>query len=1337
MRERWDEAINKIDEKYIAEAAQTHAKHTAKQLEAEQFEAESERPTSATTVQQKKSSKGRIFGICAAAAAVAVIAIGGGVMMSRDDSILTGDTTNEVTSEATAESSETVEYIENGELAIGFSQNYNEGYIRFEQPEKAAWLGLNGVTGSMSDWSYDEVFTYIEEMKNIDLAEVDFRQAHENLERNGYKLDLSQGASYMNALATDDDYNHQITLRYNKADAQIMINIGQSGVNFNYHSLGDSGYRLKTNPPGGSYLRVMSGQDYTPVNVSGMMLQGGDSYYAASLTSLWGNWIYCDISARNCSIEELTDVFAGIVCGKETLTEKEFTHLELDNYSGVMSARYNTSMVIDGYMYEELAETVSGFATADPVYDIARDEASSAVLRLYIGSDYEGHYDYLRLHKTVERPLYPEYYYSLSDGNSTAYFEITKESYEAMDAWFAEYAPTYIEAKVIAEDDIGNRTDAANGSYMVQDSNGEVYSVNVDEVFAVGDTLRIWFYGGVMESYPAQLNEIKAEKIYDIASDDKTLVSEDMELGYDPDIYEEYFLGEWKECFGASANYDWSMTFDYNSGFADHLSCGELADGYYLAYNNGGELYFFFIPKEFTDSMYAYYGMDIRTHKRCDYAAQYTLYAEIGNTLSGALNYFGRQELCDIMGGNFSEVFNSLYEDITDNDGRVWCFDQGKGGINDTKPHLKNYYQDGFGQLAYAEIFMEYADVESYDYMASDYDAVTQWYSHFIQLKENGYELIATLPCDSKGNVYPDSEYKSFSEDDLYGHVVTAVFSWAGSNDYIVYPQVYVEDTNTRKVLAQTELVNPAMYTHGGSVLGGTSIIVQDVPLESGAAFAVLVPFGYDEEAGEIRYYATFYSYDRINKEISLLGEEGLFRECVNADITTDRENNLVKILTPDHALEVYHIDLRSNTVELVESGNENGTFTVDFSKGGTGRQSAAYGLAFGCEWTCGSEVLRLDLESDMFSYSDPCSFYTDDSGFFMLAEGRVWYVPRNDMDIMYYYEGVEDKAELAFKDADKVYNHSGEIQGYYGEGEKGWFGLLSFLYTEDDRGVTVDELFNMEITDENGNVWVRTPDRSIDWGGFYQGRVNGDTVYFLKMQSKNHPDVFQYFSFNFNTVKMRAGELSYTDEHYSFSMDVFDTSKLATDYAAEAKADSDSIGFGVFMVETEFFTLDNGGYYAVRMMGNNGAQWLSYGEVFYNARDFDGAEGYEKICETNVCDCVTDGELFYRLYNRYDAEGNTELWFAMYDGTELIYDVKENDEGFVAMDAHMELIGTEEKYILVSYYDTVNSVDRYALYETGLSPNYVPAARTDEVIYNSDGSVTLKVTGGAVINIT
>ena len=1120
MRERWDEAINKIDEKYIAEAAQTHAKHAEKQREAEQFEAEGEHPTAITTVRNKKSGKGKIIGFCAAAAAVALVAIGGGVMMGRDDSILTGDTTTEATIEATVETDETSE--------------------------------------------------------------------------------------------------------------QIVI------------------------------------------------------------------------------------------------TEREFTHLDLADYSAYSVSRYNVSVEVTEYMLEGLNEAVSGFAKNEPVDSIARDEAYSAALRLYKSDTVDGHYDQLRLHKTVDAPDSPLYYYSLSDTNITTYFEISEQSYDDMSIWLASYAPDYINAKVLAEDDLGNVTRPEDGIYYVQDSNGGVYSVNLDERFAVGDTLRVWFYGGVMETYPAELNEIKAERIYDIASDDKTLVPEGMELSYDPDVFEEYFLGEWKQVFDTSASYDWTMTFDYNSELADHIACGELSDGYYFFCYNGGEPAFYFIPEGYTDSLFVYYGIDPLTHKRSSNAEEYIFHTEIGNSLSGALNYMGENALLARMGDNFPEIYNSLLEGFTDDDGRQWSFARGYVGTpNDPKVHLKDYSQGGIS--TYAEIFMEYYDPATFDQANN---AETRWYSHFIQKTENHYyELIATLPCDENGNVYPDSEYKSFSEDDLYGHDVTAGFSWAGNYENIVYPQVYVEDTNTRKVLAQTELVNPAMYTHGGgSFYGDMYPIVQDVQLKSGVAFAVMIPVSYNPGPDVAGYCVTFYSYDKINKQISLIGD-GFFPYCVNAIITSDDENDIVRVYETDTVLRSYRIDVKNNTVELIESGNEDGTFEFDLNNGGTGKEFEVFHTAFAGEWSSGTENMELDLYSDMFSYSDHAWFYEDNSGYFMMANSRLWFVPMDNRDAMYYYEGLAGSGTLAFDDADKVYSRSGALEGFYGgEGEMGWFGLLDFLY---DSGIAVDELFDMEITDENGNVWVRTPDRSIDWGGIYEGYVNGELVYFLKMQSKNFPDTFKYFSFNFNLPKLRNGSLVYSDEHYSFNMGVFDINELATDYAAEAKADSDSIGYGCFIVDTNFYTLDNGGYYAVRMMGNSGAQWLSYGEVFYNSRDFDGAEGYEKVCETNACDCVASGNYLYRLYNEYDEEFNTTLWLIVHDGTEgtaIMVDV----DGFVPMDANMELHGNETKWLVVDYYDTDEEEHRYVLYDVTTPETALEAVTgINDIVYHGNGTFTALHTDG------
>ncbi len=1324
MRERWDEAINKIDEKYIAEAAETHAKHAEKQLEAERFEAEGERPTAISAAPAKKSSRGRVIGICSAAAAVALIAVGGGVMLSRDGSILTGDTTTESTFEATTESGESIDYAEGTEHIIDFSHNYEEGYIGFVAPEKSAWLGGNGVRGPISDWERADVFDYVHEISDIDIEMMD-----KNLIDNGYILNLSDNKSYMNSLASAEAGNRQITLSYTKGGAEILINLGESEDNFRYHFYGDEACRLDAQYSGDSYLRSFWTGGNAAISIGGMINADECRYYAVDISGLEED-IYCSISAMGCTTEDILDTLAGLVCDTDALTESSAEPLDLSQYSAFELSRWNVDMPLSEYMMEELITAAFELEEPQPIYSIGSCETLSAKLKMYRSETADGHYEYLQLHKKTGGSV-DEYYYSISDNNNTAYFRISEESYERLYDWFAFNGPAYFDGRIIAEDDIGNITSPEDGRYLVEREHGLVM-LHDDGMFAVGDTVRVWFDGYIMESYPEQVNEIKVEKIYAAAEDESPLVPEGEEIGgFDADIYEEYFLGQW----GVMDGMEYTYTFDYNSGFVDHIACGELSDGYYFCCYNAGQPEFCFIPKECTDYMFAYGAVDLqapKNSKRSDFYDEFYRRADIGNSLSGELNMMGAATLIDRMGGNFGEVYSSLYADITDDEGRVWRFDQGKAGINDTKPHLKDYSQGGMA--AYAEIFMEYADIATYDYMTSDYDADTRWYSHFIAMVDGEYKIVSTLPCDRNGNVAPNAEGKNFAEADLYGHGVTAVFSWAGTNEYTAYPQVYVEDTNTRKVLAQTTIQNPAMFSYGGPLFEDMEIFVKDIQLEGGAVFAVLIP---RSQNGPYRgYEVSFYWYDKLNKEIRLVGEAdgGFFPMCMNERIETEPENNTVKIYWTDASLRAFRFEFDTNSVSVYESELSDGTFTVDYSKGGTGKEFAVFGKAFAGKWKNGSGTWDFDLYSDYFSYADPCSFYEEDYGYFMLAEGRVWFISKDDMDHLYYFEDVQDGDELSLSAYKGAYGRTEPLQGWYGgEGEMGWFGLLDFLYTEDDRGVSVDKLFDIEITDENGNVWVRTPDKDIDWGGIYEGNVNGDTVYFLKMQSKNHPDVFQYFSFNFNIVKLRTGELSYSDEHYSFNMDIFDTEKLATDYAAAAKADAESMGHGYFVVDTEFFTMENGTYYAVRMMGNNQAQWLSNGEVFYNTRDFDGVQGYEKVCDTGICDCAANGNYLYRLYNKYDEDGNTTLWLMAHDGSEGT-GIMVDADGFVPMDAYIEIYGNETKWLIAGFHDAEIGGNRYVAFDITDPSSGLASIYATDLVHNENGTITINAEDGRTL---
>ncbi len=1317
MREHWDEAINKIDEKYIAETAETHAKHAAKQLEAEKYEAEGERPTAIAAAPVKKSSRGKVIGICSAAAAVALVAIGGGVMLSRDDSILTGDTTSEATVESTAESSESIDQTEGAEYIIDFSRSFEEGYIGFAAPEKSAWLGGNGVRGPVSDWGRADVIDYVLEISDIDITMMD-----NNLIDNGYILDLSDNKSYMNSLASAERQDRQITLVYTKGEAELLINLGESDDNFRYHFYGDEACRLDAAGTG-SYLRSFWTGGNAVISISGMINADECSYYAVDISELEED-IFCSISARGCTTEDILDTLAGLVCDTEALTERAAEPLDLAQYGAFATSRYNVEFPLADHRVDSLKEAVFGFEEPQPVYSIGNCETLSAKLNMYRSETVDGHYEYLQLHKSANGSSLDEYYYSISDTNNTAYFRISEESYNNLYYWFASNSPAYFDGKVLAEDYIGNTTRPEDGMYLI-DHDGGAIMLHDDNVFAVGDTVRVWFDGLIMESYPAQVNKIKVEKIYAAAEDESPLVPEGEEIGgFDAAVYEEYFLGQW--CTMDALEY--THTFDYNSGFVDHIACGELSDGYYFCCYNGGQPEFCFIPKDCTDYMFAYGAVDLQApqnSKRSDFYDEFYRRADIGNSLSGELNMMGRVELADRMGGNFAEVLQGLYDGFTDIEGREWAYLEGAAAMY-SKPVLKDYSMGT--ESYYAEIYKHYADRATMTDDPHDPKTVEQWYSHFIAMVDGEYKVIATLPCDRNGNVAPDAEGKNFAEDDLYGHGVTAVFSWAGTNEFTAYPQVYVEDTNTRKVLAQTTIQNPAMFSYGGPLFEDMEIFVQDIQLKGGAVFAVLIP---RSQNGPYRgYEVSFYWYDKLNKEIRLVGEAdgGFFPMCMNERIETEPESNTVNIYWTDTSIRAFRFEFDTNGVRVHESELSDGTFRVDYSKGGTGKEFAVFGKAFAGKWNAGGSRWEFDLYSDNFSYADPCSFYEDDYGYFMLAEGRVWFISKDDMDHLYYFEDVQDGDELSLSDFDGDYRRTEPLQGFYGgEGEMGWFGLLDLLYTKDGNGVGVDELFDMEITDQNGNVWVRTPNRSIDWGGIYEGYVNGELVYFLKMQSKNFPDTFKYFSFNFNLPKLRNGNLVYSDEHYSFNMGIFDTNELVTDYATAAKAEAEGVGYGYFMVDTQFFTMDNGGYYAVRMMGNNGAQWLSNGEIFYNVRDFDGVEGYEKLNETNISDYHVNGNNFYRLYNRYDEEANTELWLMVYQSGRAVADFKIDDDGFVAMDAYMEINGNETKWLVIGYYDSEREADTHILFNV-TDPDAVlePITGITDIVYHDDNTMTV-----------
>ncbi len=1317
MRERWDEALNKLDEKYISEAAQAHAKHVKEQAEKEQYTADSERPTAIAPIASVKRSRGRIIGVCCAAAAVALVAIGGGVMLSRsNDDILAGHPTAEVTAEATAEFVETAEIPdtpESDDYIIEFAQSYKEGSISFTRPVKAPWLGLNGVVGSLTEMGKAGAFSYVSE-----IADFDIKPLHNTLQDYGYVLDLSEGGSYYNALAATDSRNRQITFVYVKGDKEIIINFGESKDNFNYCSM-EGGYRLTVEELMDSHMSGSWGEDiYFGI---GGMVQDDVNYYAVEAeyngwyNELYNN-IFCGISAKGCSTEEIISVVSSVMCGESELTPVEFQPLDIGSYEKISTFAYNMEYPLQEDMIAELSAIVEDFEESNIVYSYRNMDTVPAKLRLY-RREGDMLWDTVQLHFSGDEKTY----YSIQRSGTQAYYEITEDCGNRLRDWFSLYAPDFMDGVIY--DTVGE-----NEYVLIKDEIGTAHTFTGDKNHELGDAVRVWYTNN--NSDEIKLNVITITDRHNFSEDNNTIIPEGEEFsGYAPKVFSDVFLGNW---IALHEKDEHILKLDYKELMCDHFTCGEVSDGYYLFYYCGGAPTCWFAFKDQPDSLFALndvHAGNITTLKRneCSYTEYYRTDGK-QTSLEGELGTMGIQELCYRMGGNFSEVFWELLYDtpITDEDGTAWYFTEAPNGYH-VRPVLKHYAP---GTVSYyAEIYMQYVSDYSVPYSES------RWYSHTITSADNGetWSLMATARCDQNGVVFPsDGDNREYVLANLRGTVpLNACFSYVKNGSRMFYPTLSVNDENTGILLAQSDIINPCINTRGDTLMFG-DVLMKPLNIEGGYAFAVLVPY---PTKGETIYAPSFYGFDIINNEIIYIGGSEFFKDVYGSEIEIDSENNIISYTTSEGAVKSYRLDMVNFAAhEIASTESESGNVQVDFSKGEELANVYVLFNSFFGEWCCGDEVMNLSLYSDMFSYSDRCYFYEDNTGSFMLAEGRAWYIPSDDTHTMYYFEDIES-GSYSLDDADKMYELTAGMQGFYGgNGEMGWFGVLEML--NETRHTDVEALFNLEITDNNGNVWVRTSDTSIDWGGAYSAYIGREQVHFIKMQSKEDADKFRYVGLRLLHCSDTAEGLQYYSDGLSYVMDmsVADISALPTDYSAEVKESSDSKEYGYFIVETHFYPMENGSYYAVRMMGNNQQQWLADGELFYN-----NGSGYKHVSRVDNCEFAVSGDYLFHLFTMYygedenmiDPKDSTLNLWRYHDGTPLA-DIFVDDCAFIRM-SDIQVIEGNPDWLLIGFFDDVEGADVKYFCELSNPENmtHEDLKRAVSFTKNADGTTTVHFEDG------
>ncbi|MBQ8171245.1 MAG: hypothetical protein IJZ95_04570 [Oscillospiraceae bacterium] len=1247
MKERWDEAINKIDEKYIAEAAETHAKHVKKQLEIEQFDAEASHPTEYRPPAEhpKKSRKGLWIGICSAAAALVLCIVGGSIMLRGADNPLNPNDTTDVTYETsdteTAESRDTIDiYDKDG--VIEFNMTYKQGEIKFTPPEQVPWLGNQGLVGEAVDVSEDVRNTFVEELTGGDYYLKGIEAA---LSAKGYQLDTEK--SYCNVSNEGSVYGSNMTLLYVNGDKEIIINFGTTDFNFNYHFIGKQALRLE--PTSGiSRLWSHDGNGMISISVGGLYHKGVP-YYTASVA---GETL-CYISAKGCTPEEVAELLGRMVC-RGPLQETGIEAFDIERYGSI--GVYNNGNVAPlsdstiGLFEEALYE--SSFI---PVYNLTGVDYSEQTLRLYENKDCKGDYDVLDIHF---QDVTGKYYYSITADKASVYFEISEESYNTLSSRLRDYAPgtfyatilEYIEVSVDGETHY-NYSDPEIGNYYVQSNAGGIYYIHSDERFEIGDSVEVCYWGGVMYSNPMQVNLIWMRKAYNIELDDSVLIPVGEKLeGFDIDIYDRFFFGKW----AYATNDSYEKTIDYSTDFYLRGYCGRLENGYYFARYGMAieESEIYFIHTTYPNEMYVFNGVNFEPQQESDTIKMNTRqgarFIRPNNTVYAdyrleniPLNKAGEISLCNQMGYNFDEVYSSLFANFTDDSGKEWM-----SSLND-RAYVREYCP-GTNRW-YARIYLRYITVESHEHWQENYDnnvLEAQYFLHTIIREGDSYVLASSVPCDEFGKVLPDAQgmvsQVEMIEDNDSNQMYNVYLDYCSTpyKDEQMISDISLRISYPRDaVIHTTHISSPGMWSDGGSHPKDFEMRLEKVELADGDVIAVLHSAGTGENRS---WFAMFYGFDETSNLLRLMGDGFFFGELSSPEIITKRGSNIVTFPNTEGGMESYEFDIRSFRVKEVEYRPENmpeESILMDTSRADVNSYRSFitgwHTCPFMGRWADGSNVFEISLyNTEMFSYADPClGWYEDNNGYYMCGETRLWYISKSDETLMYYFEDVKSGDRLTAADCTKVYRFVDQLTNFYSdEGEMGYIGLLDFCYrSTSDIPIDIEKLFDIEFTDENGTRWVRTNDRSVDWGGMYRVAVNNRNACMLKMQNADAPGEqnMKYFSFYF--TKTEDGDLAWEDEHYSFDMSVAYVNKVRSDLATDVKA----LHGNNFTIELSFYNLpDEKSYYAVRRMGRSDAEYLNEAELLFH-NDVGYASGYNVIADIGNAYTAQVGNRMFVLHSK------------------------------------------------------------------------------------------------------
>ncbi|MBE6888541.1 MAG: hypothetical protein E7485_00800 [Ruminococcaceae bacterium] len=1290
MRENWDNAINEINEKYISETAQTLALNVKKQRGEYDYDASYHMELNPKPI-RRKSRKGTMIGISAAAAVVA-LGIGGGVMLTRgNDNPLTGD--------SQVQEADGPDISQDG--VIEFAKLYKEGKLVFTEPTVAVAMPEPAKYSPINELgSEEDIFGFIADFSDI-RADI----SDDILVKSGYVLDMQK--SYCNGYADGDKASKQATLCYTNEDAQIFINIGGDGYgsDFSYVSLPRGGNIIPSDSFDDSYIKNYEIDKEFNISIVGIVQDGVPTY----CVEFYYNEVLCSISATQCRFSDVTNILAGIICWDSCLHPVDIEPFDVEKYDSFETGYANANderMLLSESVVRELSDTLPS-DSAEPEYNGKNIiPASHVYIRCYYEESGHTANDMLGVYKLTDGNyhLMGKYYYGITDAETdyTAYYEISEDTYNNLLDLMGRYAPYCIVGYIIEGCDMGNGsvklTEPDKGVYFVKTGDDKVYQVSAKENFDIGSYVMVYYHGIPKVDVVPQINSYLMKKEYIIDLDQSpALPSDAVEDFYG---YEHYLMGIWEFS---------GVQIDYSSGFYSGgkalCDSGEDEHGCYYICNTSPDevrLYCIFDCLNDPDTMYVYDSLDA---KRCEYIGVLERWGAVSNSIIGDMNYMGEMRLINILGEDFGECYNEL---CSKNDGKY--IPHGR-----ELHHRKLVEYNANGSEPYAKVILKYSQ-------QSEKSPTSFYVLHTIKRVNGEWQVTESVHCYEDGEPFVDdnSERVAVSLDMSSGDYTVTLDYIPVKNDEneewidVTKPRLYLTDSNG-VVHYDDEIFDAANTT----ILADKNIVLRELPLDSGCAFAVMFPSDLERGSYGVYFYAIkdgkfrIFTEENYEPENETWVTEDFVTGVFDANSLYDCPGENTVGIDMGVSAYAYVFDCDAMEVNTAWSFRErsNDIITIDYSKALKNREGLQIAMDhFFGYW--GEEMGLSEKSFESFFYRGYwVGCYEDEDGYYALSTQDAYYISKDDTELMYYIStgGVSRKYSIEHCVCDESF---GKLDVMYESGsELNDLGLMyiSSILSGDDN-FDIAQFYDIEFIDENGTRWTRPIAENDNLQSVYETKINDKQAFLLKMQNADDPEDMRYFSFFFDFTD---GKLSWTDEHYCIDDEVYSIYWLHSDYAISVKEKSDERGYGSFIMNVVFFVRPDGSYYAQRMMGNSQAQWLSDSEIFYN----DG-NGYALVSDKlGSVETSVIGDRLYAVYN-----GDDGLMLNVYDKTDLIDSMTVSSSGEnVNMGTSMLVHG---EYLIVEY--NANGAEQYAvLYTSSGKPRFEWYSKSS-VTLNADGTVTI-----------